>query len=122
LPCSSYFSVFDAQDLYEDAAYHHPKSPAAADESTSDSDYNDKFGKDDGQLTPSSTRVPSLGQPVAHWSPMILRALPTGIFAGFLLLLIIALEMFRRHVGRSSSLESSSSDFRFFSVSLQCSV
>ncbi|KAJ7820216.1 hypothetical protein B0H14DRAFT_2600081 [Mycena olivaceomarginata] len=41
--------------------------------------------------------VNGVQHPVPRWSPKLLHALPTGTFAGFLLLFIIALELFNQH-------------------------
>ncbi|KAJ7683079.1 hypothetical protein B0H17DRAFT_1205323 [Mycena rosella] len=65
-----------------------PSSPLSPNRQHSD--------KGDAKSINSSTAVGSFQNDVPHWSPNILRLLPTGIFAAFLLL-IIGLELFNRH-------------------------
>ncbi|KAJ7620921.1 hypothetical protein B0H17DRAFT_1151880 [Mycena rosella] len=108
--------VFDPQQLYDDVSYAASPAPspqhgdsrtlnnprnrlnaAMNDPSSPLSPNRQHSDKGDAKSINSSTAVGSFQNDVPHWSPNILRLLPTGIFAAFLLLLIIGLELFNRH-------------------------
>ncbi|KAJ7913023.1 hypothetical protein B0H13DRAFT_2659817 [Mycena leptocephala] len=96
--------IFDPQTLYDDVAYQPRAVDVVLDDSSSplspNRQFHDKYsGHDDSEkLTDSSTSVESPQNATPRrWQPKLLCMLPIGVFATFILLMIIGLELFNRY-------------------------